>query len=203
MFIEPIQKYVDMRRYLVLMESNFPPELQTVMRHWETNSNPWGLAFATRGAWAQGLEVQTLAENPAVEYLFYVGCTGSFEARGQKVTAAMVQLLNQAGVSFGILGAEEKCCGETARRLGNEYLFQSMATELAATINGYGVKKIITTCPHGYNCLKERVSPVRRQLGGLPSLRGFAPAVAGRAAKAAAAVGQAAHLPRLLLPGPL
>ena len=153
-FIEHIQKYVDMRRYLVLMESEFPPEVQTVLRNWETNSNPWGLAFATRGDWAKGLEVQTLAENPEVEYLFYVGCTGSFEARGQKVTAALVQLLNRAGISFGILGAEEKCCGETARRIGNEYLFQSMATELTETINGYGVKKIITTCPHGYNCLK-------------------------------------------------
>ncbi|HEY9074482.1 MAG TPA: (Fe-S)-binding protein, partial [Desulfobaccales bacterium] len=153
-FIEHIQKYVDMRRYLVLMESNFPPEVQTVLRNWETNSNPWGLAFATRGDWAKGMEVKTLAENPEVEYLFYVGCTGSFDERGKKVTAAMVQLLQQAGVSFGILGAEEKCCGETARRIGNEYLFQSMATELAEIINGYGVKKIITTCPHGYNCLK-------------------------------------------------
>jgi Fe-S oxidoreductase len=153
-FIEHIQKYVDMRRYLVLMESSFPPEVQTVLRNWETNSNPWGLAFATRGDWAQGLEVQTLADNPEVEYLFYVGCSGSFDERGKKVTAAMVKLLHQAGVSFGILGAEEKCCGETARRIGNEYLFQSMATELTETINGYGVKKIITTCPHGYNCLK-------------------------------------------------
>ncbi len=153
-FIEHIQKYVDMRRYLVLMESRFPPEVQNVMRNWEINSNPWGLAFATRGDWARGLKVQTLAENPEVEYLFYVGCTGSFEERGKKVTAAMVRLLNQAGVSFGILGAEEKCCGETARRIGNEYLFQSMATELVEIINGYGIKKIITTCPHGYNCLK-------------------------------------------------
>jgi len=153
-FIEHIQKYVDMRRFLVLMESRFPQEVQTVLRNWETNSNPWGLAFATRGDWAKGLKVQTLAENPEVEYLFYVGCTGSFEERGKKVTAALVRLLQQAGVSFGILGAEEKCCGETARRIGNEYLFQSMATELAGLINGYGVKKIITTCPHGYNCLK-------------------------------------------------
>jgi Fe-S oxidoreductase len=153
-FIEHIQKYVDMRRYLVLMESNFPPEVQTVLRNWETNSNPWGISFATRGDWAKGLEVKTLAENPEVEYLFYVGCTGSFDERGKKVTNAMIRLLNHAGVSFGILGAEEKCCGETARRIGNEYLFQSMATELAETINGYGIKKIITTCPHGYNCLK-------------------------------------------------
>jgi Fe-S oxidoreductase len=138
----------------VLMESNFPPEVQAVFRNWENNSNPWGLAFATRGDWAKGLEVQTLAKNPEVEYLFYVGCTGSFDERGKKVTYAMVKLLQEAGVSFGILGAEEKCCGETARRIGNEYLFQSMATELAEIINGYGVKKIITTCPHGYNCLK-------------------------------------------------
>jgi Fe-S oxidoreductase len=153
-FIEHIQKYVDMRRYLVLMESNFPPEVQTVLRNWETNSNPWGLAFASRGDWAKGLKVHTMAETPEVEYLFYVGCSGSFDERGKKVTAAMVELLNRAGVSFGILGAEEKCCGETARRIGNEYLFQSMATELTETIKGYGVKKIITTCPHGYNCLK-------------------------------------------------
>ena len=161
-FIEHIQKYVDMRRYLVLMESSFPPEVQTVLRNWETNSNPWGIAFATRGDWAKGLEVKTLAENPEVEYLYYVGCTGSFDERGKKVTAAMIKLLNRAGVSFGILGAEEKCCGETARRIGNEYLFQSMAAELAETINGYGIRKIIATCPHGYNCLKNEYP----QLGG-------------------------------------
>jgi len=153
-FIEHIPKLVDMRRYLVLMESNFSPEVQTVLRNWETNSNPWGLAFASRGDWAKGLDVQTLAENPEVEYLLYVGCTGSFDTRAEKVTAAMVKLLKQAGVSFGILGAEERCCGETARRLGNEYLFQSMATELTELINGHGVKKIITTCPHCYNTLK-------------------------------------------------
>jgi Fe-S oxidoreductase len=153
-FIEHIQKYVDLRRYLVQMESSFPPEVQNVFRQWETNSNPWGISFATRGDWAQGLEVKTLAENPEAEYLFYVGCSGSFDARGKKVAGAVVQLLNRAGVSFAILGAEEKCCGETARRMGNEYLFQMMAGELVEIINGYGVKKIITTCPHGYNCLR-------------------------------------------------
>jgi Fe-S oxidoreductase len=153
-FIEHIHKYVDMRRYLVLTESSFPPEVQGVFRNWETNSNPWGIGFATRGDWAKGLPVKTLAENQNVEYLFYVGCAGSFDERGKRITSAVVKLLNQAGVSFGILGAEEKCCGETARRIGNEYLFQTMAVELAGIINGYGVKKIITTCPHGYNCLK-------------------------------------------------
>jgi Fe-S oxidoreductase/nitrate reductase gamma subunit len=153
-FIEHIDKYVDMRRYLVLTESKFPPEVQTVFRNWETNSNPWGMGFATRGDWARGLELKTLAEDPNVEYLFYAGCSGSFDERGKKIAGATVRLLNRAGVSFGILGVEEKCCGETARRIGNEYLFQTMATELAGIINGYGVKKIITTCPHGYNCLK-------------------------------------------------
>lgn len=153
-FIEHLPKYVDMRRHLVLMESSFPTEVQTVFRNWETNSNPWGLGFATRGDWARNLEVPTLAAGNQVEYLFYVGCAGSFDDRSKKVTAAMVRILNRAGVSFGILGAEEKCCGETARRLGNEYLFQIMASELVEILNGYGVKKIITTCPHGYNCLK-------------------------------------------------
>jgi Fe-S oxidoreductase len=153
-FIEHIDKYVDMRRYLVLMESNFPTESQSVMRNWETNSNPWGLGFATRGDWAKGWPVKNLAEDSQVEYLFYVGCAGSFDERAKKISTALVTLLNEAGVSFGILGVEEKCCGETARRIGNEYLFQSMAADLVETINGYGVKKIITTCPHGYNCLK-------------------------------------------------
>jgi Fe-S oxidoreductase/nitrate reductase gamma subunit len=153
-FIEHIHKYVDMRRYLVLMESSFPAEVQNVMRNWETNSNPWGLGFATRGDWAKGLPVKTLAEDSQVEYLFYVGCGGSFDERAKKISSAMVTLLNEGDVSFAILGAEEKCCGETARRIGNEYLFQTMAVELVEIINSYGVKKIITTCPHGYNCLK-------------------------------------------------
>ena len=153
-FIEHIDKYIDMRRYLVLMESNFPAEVQNVMRNWETNSNPWGLGFAGRGDWAKGLPVKTLAEDSQVEYLFYVGCAGSFDERAKKISGAMVALLNEAGVSFGILGVEEKCCGETARRIGNEYLFQSMATELVEIINDHGVKKIITTCPHGFNCLR-------------------------------------------------
>jgi Fe-S oxidoreductase len=153
-FIEHIHKYVDMRRYLVLMESSFPAEVQNVMRNWETNSNPWGLGFATRGDWSKDLPVKTMAEDSQVEYLFYVGCGGSFDERAKKISSAMVTLLNEAGVSFAILGAEEKCCGETARRIGNEYLFQTMAAELVETINSYGVQKIITTCPHGYNCLK-------------------------------------------------
>ncbi len=153
-FIEHVHKFVDMRRYLVLTESDFPAEVATVFRNWETNSNPWGIGFSQRGDWAKDLPVKTLSEDSNVEYLLYVGCAGSFDDRGQKVARAVVKLLHEAGVSFGILGVEEKCCGETARRIGNEYLFQMMAADLVETINGYGVKKIIVTCPHGYNCLK-------------------------------------------------
>ncbi len=152
--IEHVQKFVDMRRYLVLTESDFPQELGTVFRNWENNSNPWGIGFATRGDWAKDLPVKLLSEDNNVEYLLYVGCAGSFDERGKKVSTAVVNLLNEAGISFGILGKEEKCCGETLRRLGNEYQFQMMAMELVETINNYGIKKIITICPHGYNCLK-------------------------------------------------
>lgn len=153
-FIEHVHKIVDMRRYLVLTESDFPQEVATVFKNWETNSNPWGIGFAKRGDWAKDLPVKPLSEDPNVEYLLYVGCSGSFDDRGQKIAKAVVKLLHEAGVSFGILGAEEKCCGETVRRIGNEYLFQMMAMDLAETINKYGIKKIIVTCPHGYNCLK-------------------------------------------------
>ena len=153
-FIEHVHKIVDMRRYLVLTESDFPPEVTTLFKNLETNSNPWGIGFSQRGDWAKDLPVKPLSEDSNVEYLLYVGCSGAFDDRGQKVAKAVVKLLYEAGVSFGILGAEGKCCGDTARRLGNEYLFQMMAADLVEIINSYGVKKIIVTCPHGYNCFK-------------------------------------------------
>ena len=152
--IEHIDKIVDMRRYLVLMESSFPSEVQSTFRGMERNSNPWGLGRATRGDWAKDLGVKILSESDGrVDVLFYVGCAGSYDIRNQKVAVSMVKILEAAGVNFGILGTEEGCCGDSARRIGNEYLFQSMAMDLVETINSYGVKKIITTCPHGYNCL--------------------------------------------------
>jgi len=99
--------------------------------------------------------VKTLAEDPNVEYLFYVGCAGSFDDRGKKVSVALAKILKAAGVSFGILGAEEGCCGDSAMRGGNEYLYQTLAQTNIELMNGYGVKKIITACPHGYNALKK------------------------------------------------
>ena len=153
--IEHVPKIVNMRQYKVLTEADFAPELQLTYRNMENNSNPWGIGSHLRGDWAKELGVKTLAEDPNVEYLFYVGCSGSFDDRGKKISIAFAKILQAAGVSFGILGNEEGCCGDSAMRGGNEYLFQALAQANIAVMNGYGVKKIITACPHGYNALKK------------------------------------------------
>ena len=154
---EHVNKIIDMRRYLVTMEGNFAPELQTAFRNTENNSNPWGVGWSKRAEWAADLNVKQLSEveNPEdVEYLYFVGCAGSFDGRAKKVTTAVTKILNAAGVNFAILGAEEKCCGDYIRRAGNEYLYQSLVAENVETLNGYKVKKIITACPHCLNTLK-------------------------------------------------
>jgi Fe-S oxidoreductase/nitrate reductase gamma subunit len=153
--IEHIPKLVGMRQYKVLMEADFAPELQLTYRNMENNSNPWGIGAHLRCDWAPELDVKTLAEDPEVEYLFYVGCAGSFDDRGKKVAVALAKILKEAGVSFGILGSEEGCCGDSAMRGGNEYLYQILAQTNIEVMNGYGVKKIICMCPHGYNALKK------------------------------------------------
>ncbi len=153
--IEHVPKIVGMRQYKVLMEADFSPELQLTYRNMENNSNPWGIGAHTRGDWAKELEIPTMAENPDVEYLFYVGCSGSFDDQGKRVATAFAKILKEAGVSFAILGEEEGCCGDSAMRGGNEYLYQTLAQTNIEVMNGYGVKKIICTCPHGYNALKK------------------------------------------------
>jgi Fe-S oxidoreductase len=163
-FVEQIPKVVDLRRYLVMMESSFPSEVAGVFRNMEVNSNPWGIGLASRGDWAKSLNVPILseAEDKDIDILYYVGCSGSFDDRNKKVAVAFVQVLQAAGVRFAILGAEEKCCGDSARRMGNEYLFQQLAQENIEAMKKYGVKKIVTTCPHGYNIIKNEYP----QLGG-------------------------------------
>jgi Fe-S oxidoreductase/nitrate reductase gamma subunit len=153
--IEHVQKIIDMRRYKVLTEADFAPELQLTYRNMENNSNPWGIGAHMRADWAKELGVKTLAEDPNVEYLLYVGCSGSFDDRGKKISVAFAKVLQAAGVSFGILGTEEGCCGDSAMRGGNDYLFQSQAQANIEVMNGYGVKKVIAICPHGYNCIKK------------------------------------------------
>ncbi len=152
--IEHVDKIVDMRRSLVLMEGAMPAELQTSFTNWERQSNPWGMPQDSRDAWAQDLKVPRLAENPKAEYLFYVGCAGSFNDRNKKISTAFVKILQKAGVDFAILGKEELCNGETARRAGNEYLAKTMIDANIGVLKQYDVKKILTTCPHCFNTLK-------------------------------------------------
>lgn len=153
--IEHVPKIVGMRQYKVLTEADFAPELQLTYRNMENNSNPWGIGSHLRGDWAKDLGIKTLADDPNVEYLFYVGCSGSFDDRGKKVSIAFAKILKAAGVSFGILGTEEGCCGDSAMRGGNEYLYQTLAQANIEIMKNYNVKKIVATCPHGYNALKK------------------------------------------------
>jgi Fe-S oxidoreductase len=152
--IEHIDKVVDMRRALVLMEGRMPQELQNTFTNWERQSNPWGMPSDSRDAWAQELGVARLADKPEAEYLFYVGCAGSFNDRNKKISTAFVKILQKAGIDFAILGKEELCNGETARRAGNEYLAKTMIDANIETLKKYSVKKILTTCPHCFNTMK-------------------------------------------------
>jgi len=152
--IEHIRKIVGARRSQVLMQSKFPPELNAFFRNLETNSNPWGLGFAKRAEWGERLDVRHIKDVPGAEYLFWVGCMGAFDDGGKAIAAAFVKILRAAGVAFGTLGTDEKCCGDSARRLGNEYLFQSLAQENIALFKQHGIKRIVTICPHGYNTFK-------------------------------------------------
>jgi len=154
-------KIVELRRHLVLEKSEFPKEAQTAFNGMERQGNPWNLPAADRDAWTGELdfEVPVLgameeAERAGVEVLFWVGCAGSYEDRGKKVSRALAKLLHEGGVKFAILGSEETCNGDSARRLGNEYLFQTLAQQNVETMNGYGVKKIVTNCPHCFNTLR-------------------------------------------------
>jgi Fe-S oxidoreductase/nitrate reductase gamma subunit len=155
-FIIPaVDKIAEMRRYLVLDKAEFPKEVQAAFRGMETNGNPWNMSAASRADWAKDLQVVTMAEagDREIEVLFWVGCAGSYEDRAKRVSKALVEILNEAKVSFAILGAEETCTGDSARRMGNEYLFQMLAQQNVETLNNYKVGKIVTNCPHCFNCL--------------------------------------------------
>ncbi len=162
LLITHVDKIIDMRRHLVLMESSFSKEVGQALRNLEQKSNPWGLPIADRGNWATDLDVPTLSENPDAEYLFFVGCAGCYDERSSRVSAAVVRILKEAGIDFAILGKEEGCTGDPARRIGNEYLYQLQAQQNIDTMQGYNVKKVITTCPHCFNTIKNEYP----QLGG-------------------------------------
>lgn len=154
-FIEYVQEIVDMRRHLVQVEGRFPEEVQRAFTNMENNSNPWGIGFATRGDWAKEFDVQLMSEDPGeLDMLFWVGCAGSFDDRNKQVSAALVKIMKAAGLRFAILGQEEGCTGDSARRIGNEYLYQVLAAQNVEVLNGYNVKKIVTACPHCFNTIK-------------------------------------------------
>ncbi len=155
-YIEHVDKIIDMRRYQVLMESKFPEELTTAFKGLENNSNPWGMGRDSRADWVKELDVPILSDNPGkeIDFLFFVGCIRSYDDRNKKVTEAMTRILNHLGVRFAILGIEEGCCGDPARRVGNEYLYQILAQTNIETFKRYNIKKILTSCPHCYNTLK-------------------------------------------------
>lgn len=152
-YIEHVPKIIDMRRHLVQMQSKFPEELLNFFENMEQRSNPWGIAPADRAKWATDITVKPF-EAGKTEYLFYVGCFGAFDARARQVTLAIARVLDAAGVSWGILGREEKCCGDSLRRLGNEFVFDRMAQENIKLFHDKGVTKIITECPHCFTTLK-------------------------------------------------
>ena len=152
--IEHIPAIVDMRRYMTMTEGEMPSELQGTLQNLEVHSNPWGISNSQRADWAKGLDVTTMAEKSDVDYLFWVGCAGSFDDRYKKVSQSIASVMQNAGVSFSILGTEEKCNGDTARRSGNEYLADMQIQENIDTMKRYGVKKIVTGCPHCFNTIK-------------------------------------------------
>jgi Fe-S oxidoreductase/nitrate reductase gamma subunit len=152
--IEHVSKIVEMRRNLVLMEGEFPgEEVMSAMEQTEVNGNPLGMGYASRGDWAEDLGIKSLSEDSEVDVLYFVGCYASFDKRNIAVAKSFVRLCQKAGVKIGILGKEEKCCGEPMRKMGNEYLYQTLAMEMVEIIKGYGVQKIVTTCPHCFNTL--------------------------------------------------
>ena len=151
--IEHIDTIVDMRRHLVMNEARMPETVEQALRSIEQRFHPWRGTRNTRTSWMEGLEIPLLAEKGSAEYLLWVGCTGALVDRNVKVTQALVKLLKAAGVDFAVLGEEEVCTGDPARRLGNEYLFQTLAQRNIETLQRYGVKKILTQCPHCFNTL--------------------------------------------------
>ncbi len=152
--IEHVPAIVDMRRSLVMMEANFPPEVQPAFTNIENNFTPWAFSASERADWAEGTGVKTAAEDPDFDVLFWVGCAGSYDDRAKKTTRAFAELMQIAGVNFRILGTEERCSGDPARRIGNEYLADTMVKMNVETLNSYNVKKIVTTCPHCFNTLR-------------------------------------------------
>lgn len=161
---EHVDKIIDMRRHLVLTQGSMPHDGQRALQNIERQGNPWGISRNDRVKWVKEvdpedeLQVRTVKENPTFEYLFFLGSMGAYDNRSRKITHAFVKLMKEAGISFAILGNEEKNSGDTPRRMGNEFLFQQLCADNIATFQKYKVKKIVTTCPHTYHTFKNEYS---------------------------------------------
>jgi Fe-S oxidoreductase len=157
---EHVDKIIDMRRHLVLTQGSMPHDGRRALQNIERQGNPWGISRNDRVKWVKEvdpedeLQVRTVKENPTFEYLFFLGSMGAYDNRSRKITHAFVKLMKEAGISFAILGNEEKNSGDTPRRMGNEFLFQQLCADNIATFQKYKVKKIVTTCPHTYHTFK-------------------------------------------------
>ena len=145
---EPMRDILEIRRALVLMENNFPEQLQTAFRGMERTMNPWNISQNERLQWAEGLDVPTIEHNPDADLLWWVGCAPATDARAQKTARAFAEILNTAGVNYAVLGEQEQCTGDSARRAGNEFLFNEMAMANVELLNEVAPKRIVTTCPH-------------------------------------------------------
>ncbi len=170
--IDHITPIVDMRRNLVMMESEFPPEMNTVFRNMENNESPWAFSASQRNDWIDELQdelskegspdclkkVSSMGSADELDVVFWSGCAGAFDKRYRNVTKSFAKLLNKAGVKYGVLGSEEKCTGDPARRLGNEFLAASLIQQNVETLKKYNVKKVVTACPHCMNTLKNEYS---------------------------------------------
>ena len=153
-YVEQVRRNVELRRHLVLVETKFTSDIRLAFKNMQQTSNPWGLPRNTRTEWTKDLGIKKYAEETDPEILFWVGCAGSFDARNQKVATTLVKILQACGIRFGILGTAEGCCGDSARRMGNEYLFSTLAEGNIETMKGCNVKKILTMCPHCFHTLK-------------------------------------------------
>jgi Fe-S oxidoreductase/nitrate reductase gamma subunit len=161
-FINPVDEVIDLRRYQVLTSGKMPKSVGDTIRNMERQGNPWGMPAEDRLAWAEGLEIRELAPGDETDVLLFLGCAFAYDDRNKKVAQSFARILQKAGVDFGILGYDEICCGETARRLGNEYLFQEFAKQNIETLSKIKFKRLVTQCPHCFNTLKNEYP----QLGG-------------------------------------
>ena len=161
-FIRPPERVIDLRRYSILMSGEMPKSVGDTLRNMERQGNPWGMPPQDRLNWAEGLNVRELAPGDEVDVLLYMGCAAAFDERNKKVAQSVVRLLQKADVDFGVLGIDEACCGETARRMGHEYIFQVFAEQNIEIFNSVKFNRIVTQCPHCFNTLKNEYP----QMGG-------------------------------------